>query len=203
MKNIKKAESKDVTVIYEKKISPLAEQAKGIKISSEKEMKVAVETLSKLNQYLDAIEEEKNTVIAPAKAIIKREKERWATLEEMHEEAVATLRKKMSVYQTEKVAIQKAEEDKIEKRIGAGKGNLKLETAVKKIEELDKPEKKISTDAGLVKFETRKKFEVMDVTLLPVEYILPNEVAIRKAMKEGIELDGVRYFTEEVPVNYR
>jgi len=41
----------------------------------------------------------------------------------------------------------------------------------------------------------------MDVTMLPHEYILPNETKIREVMKEGVELPGVRYFTIQISKN--
>jgi hypothetical protein len=65
---------------------------------------------------------------------------------------------------------------------------------------------KTVTDEGSVSFREVKKFEVMDIVMLAnasPDYVLPNEVKIRKAMLEGIELVGVRYFTEQSVINKR
>ena len=81
------------------------------------------------------------------------------------------------------------------------------ETAISKLEALPVTEKEQSTSEGLVQFADVKCFEVINLALLThetgVEYILPNDTLIRKAMKEGRELPGVKYWTEKQPRNYR
>jgi hypothetical protein len=68
---------------------------------------------------------------------------------------------------------------------------------------VEAPENKITTDAGGVSFRKVQKFEVIDIAKVPAAYILPNEVAIRGAMKLGKEIPGVRYYFEEIPYNAR
>lgn len=187
----------------EKKVSPLVTKAEELVIESPKDMEVATEMLSKLNKLGDAAEEEKNKVMRPALDVVAAERKRWKPLETVLEGAIGIIRKKMSAYQTEAKRIADEKAKAIEARIGEGKGKLKLDTAVAQIDALDTPEEKVMTGAGSVKFRTDKKFEVVDISKLPVEYLLANEVAIRTAMKDGKEVPGVRYFTEEVPINHR
>lgn len=134
---------------------------------------------------------------------LKNARELFKPLENPYEDAIEILRKKMSAYQTLKVKTEAEDKAKIANRIGEGKGKLKLETAVAKIEEIGVTEKNVSTDAGAVNFRTVKKFEVMDLTMVPVEYLEVNESLVTKVMKEGKELPGIRYYEEQVPVNYR
>jgi hypothetical protein len=124
-------------------------------------------------------------------------------LETTYETAIEALRGKMTKFQTESVAKARIEEQKIADRVGSGTGHLKIETAIKQIEKVETPEKEISTTSGLVQFVETKKFEVTNLAAVPVDYILPNEVAIRNAMKLGKEIPGVRYYTEMVPRNFR
>lgn len=195
--------SKNAVAIYEKKVSPLAAEAEALAIKSPEDMKVATELLSRMNKTLDAVEEEEDKVLKPLKEAVKAEQNRWKPFKEMLKPAIESLRKRMGKYQTE--ADEKAAQDKakIAERVGPGKGKLKIETAIRKSEEIEGPEATVATESGMVKFRTDKKFEVMDLTMLPYEYLLANEPMIRKAMKEGIELPGVRYFEEKVPVNSR
>lgn len=172
-------------------------------VSNADEMQEATSVLSKLNQGLDRLTDDKEKLTKPINELLKEIRGRYKPFETKFEEAINYVRRAMIDYQTEQKRLAKIEEDKIISRIGEGKGKLKVETAIKKISEVDKPESKVIADEGSVKFKTVKKFEVTDVSKLPVEFLLANEVAIRKAMTEGKEITGVRYFTEEVPVNSR
>jgi len=108
---------------------------------------------------------------------------------------------KMVAYQTAKIAKEKAEEAKIVAKMESGK--IDIDKAVDKLAQIERVDKKVETDSGSTSFITTQCFEVLDVTMLPVEYILPNEVAIRSAMKEGKQLPGVRYYTEQRPRHTR
>lgn len=190
-------------VEFKKTESVWLTKAKELEIKGEDDMKVAVELLSQLNQINDARTEEKEKVTKPLNLALKNERARWKPGEEQLEMMISMIRSKMSKYQTEAVRIAREEEDKIIGRIGEGKGKLKVETAVAKLEDVEHAPDRIAGNSGMVKFKTVKKFEVVDVKILPPEFLLPNEVAIREAMTNGRELDGVRYWDEQVPINFR
>ena len=163
----------------------------------------AVLVLSQLNQTLDSIELEEDTITAPAQAIIKRERERWAPFKKPLKGAIDALRAKMTQYQTLARKEEQEAKDAIAARVKEGRGNLKMETAMEKMDAVEAPEARVTTEAGSLRFQTKKEFEVVDLSLVPLQYVSANEVEIRKAMKNGIELPGVRYFTIEVPYNTR
>jgi hypothetical protein len=163
----------------------------------------AVLVLSQLNQTLDSIELEEDTITAPAQAIIKRERERWAPFKKPLKGAIDALRAKMTQYQTLARKEEQEAKDAIAARVKEGRGNLKMETAMEKMDAVEAPEARVTTEAGSLRFQTKKEFEVVDLSLVPLQYVSANEVEIRKAMKNGIELPGVRYFTVEIPVNTR
>lgn len=157
----------------------------------------ATTVLSEITRTLDSIKEEKEKVTKPLNEALKAERERWKPIETELEEAVRTIKKKMSDYQTRVSAEAEAERKRIADRIGEGKGKLKISTAARKIAEVAVPERKVETGNGGARFRTVRKFEVMDVTMLPVECLLPNTVVIRRLMNEGKEVAGVRYWSEE------
>jgi hypothetical protein len=107
----------------------------------------------------------------------------------------------MSAYQTEQDRIAREKEEKIAARVGEGKGKLKVETAVNKMNEIERAPEKIESEKGKLSFRTVKKFEVQDTGMLPPDYILPDLSAIRKAMLAGLELPGVKYWEEKEPIN--
>ncbi len=195
----KELTTKDV----EKKINPIVSKVESLEIKSEADMKTAAEYLFDLSAAEKMVTARMETITKPAKEAIKAAEAIWKPFITQSKKLIQIIRDKQSEYQTEKIRIQREEENKIAKRMGEGKGKLKVETAMRKIDEVEKPSSKISVDSGSTGFREEKCFEVMDITMLPHEYVLPNEVKIRSAMKGGIELSGVRYFTKMIPVNKR
>ena len=194
--------NKDIAII-EKQLTPTLKEVEELDVVDEKSEIEASELLSKLNLVGDAMKEKKAKVYDPAWATIVAIRAEWKPKETILENAIAAVRAKLSKYRTAAKAKADAEEAKIAARIAPGKGNLSIETGVKKIEEIDRPAAAVTTNAGMVKYKTVQKFEVIDMKLLPLEYHLPNEVAIRKMMLAGQKLEGVRYFEEQIPQNFR
>lgn len=186
-----------------KKIDTLALEARTLSINNQKDMEKATILLSNINKYVDSIKEQKETLTKPINTALKNIRTMFKPLEVTYEEAITVIRHQMTLYQTQAVLEARRAEDNIASRVKEGRGNLSLSKAVERLAEIDRPEKEVATDAGLVQFAEVKCFEVVDLSLLPITYHLPDEVAIRKAMKEGTELQGVRYWTEQQPRNYR
>lgn len=182
-------------------IAPIVAVANGLEIVDNVSMKVAVETLSEINKRLDFVVEWKEKKTKPLNEALKVIRAETKPIETELENAKENLRTKMTIFQTEQVRVQKEEQAKIADRVSHG--TLKIETGVKKLSEIDVVEKEVATDAGLVQFAEVKCFEVTNLASVPVDYILPNEVAIRNAMKLGKEIAGVRYYVEMQPRNYR
>ena len=198
--------SKEVISI-QKKLAPALEEAKKLVIKNDKDLATATTLLSNVNKYLDAAKEQKEKVLRPLLDATKALRDQYKPLETAGEGIVTMVRRKMTEYQTTKKREADEKAEKLAARVGKGPGKLTAETAMAKMGEIDQPVESVSTGAGQVKFKTVEKFEVMDVAMLSAvekgAYILPNEVKIREAMKAGLKLPGVRYYTEEVPVNYR
>lgn len=187
----------------QKKINTLAEEAKTLAITSKDEMVKATTVLSNINKYVDSVKEQKDKLTKPINEALKNIKTMFKPLEESYEEAITIIRSKMTKYQTEETARVREEEAKIAARVKEGKGNLTIETAVSKIANIERPDVSVEVGSGTVQFVATKKFEIVNKSKIPLEYMIPDEVSIRKAMKEGKELPGIRYFTEQVPRNYR
>ena len=207
-KNEQEERSADVQVL-EKEITPYIVKAeKLVVIKNEKDMSLASEMRTQLKAYEKQVTAKKEEATKPLSLALKNIRGWFAPLEERIEETMSSINRAMITYQTEQKAIADAEAEKIASRVGEGKGKLKTETAIRKMGEIDKPAEKVTTASGGTQFITTKKFEVMDLEALAKcrdkqggFYILADEPRIRTAMKAGIELPGVRYYTEEVPRN--
>lgn len=187
--------------VIEREAQPILKKAHDIIISSPEQMESAAEMLSRLNQLNDQLTTLKETVTKPLNAAIKAARELFKPRETKLEEAITLIRKEMGRYQLAEDRKAKEAEAKLAARVD--KGTMKAETAVKKMDAIEKPEKNIETNSGSVTFRDDKFFEVINISELPIEYHLSNDVAIRKAMKSGTELPGVKYWMEKIVVNSR
>lgn len=180
-------------------LQPEIESIGNIKIVDEQSLTKATEVLSQANKYAKQLEEDKQKITKPINDALKEIRARYKPLENKLEDIILNIRKSMTSYQTEQMRLQKIEEEKIANRVA--KGTLKVETGIRKLEELPQTADKIATQSGKISFKTVKKFEVIDITLIPHKYLIVNETAIRDAMKAGIELPGCKYFEEQIPIN--
>ncbi len=190
-------------VPLQRKVSVIAEQVEALKIVDATSMKRGVVMLSTINVYGDSVVAQKKKLTSTINESLKNIREMFRPLEQSYEGAVEMLRTKMQVYQTQEVARVREEEAKIAARVKEGRGNLTIDTAVKKMEAIATPEKEVATDQGLVQFRETKILKVLDINLIPKEYFNLDEGRLLKALKSGIEVAGATTETIQVPVNYR
>lgn len=186
-----------------KQVPQIITEAEALTISNSEELNDAVTYLSKLNKKSDEIDAEKDKMMRPLLDAVAVERGRWKPVESLLAPVILGLRRKISDYQTRVKREEEEQKAKIAARVGEGKGKLSYEKALEKTDAVEVAEKRVATGAGSVTFKTEKMFEVIDLKALPLDYHLPNDTEIRKSMKAGKELPGVKYWTEEVPVNRR
>lgn len=195
--------TKKELVPLEKRVGSLASQVELIVISSSEDMKSAVSMLSQMNTYGDTVKAKKELLTKPLNEALKNARAMFKPIEDIYEGAIASLRSKMTLYQTLQVKLRKDEEMRIASRIGAGRGKLTIETAVKKIENIEEVVKEVATDAGLVQFRETRILKIVDEKLIPREYLHVNATKILKDLKEGKKVLGCEIEVIQVPANYR
>lgn len=198
----KKSEDKEIAII-EKQVSPIVQKAESLKVKDEKTKKAASLMLSELNVQRDRVIAEKERITKPLNEALKVERNRWRPIENILDTAISSLRNSLSDYQTEEVKRARAEEAKIAARAGEGKGKLKVETAVAKIEEIERPDEKVVTDAGMVRFREDQILKIVDEKAIPREYLVPNEALILNDLKAGKSVKGCEIDIKLVPINHR
>jgi hypothetical protein len=172
---------------------------KPVKITDNTSMANAVEVLSQLNKLAKDIKNERELITKPMNEALDEVRSRYKPVETKLAEAIATVRAEMTRYQTEQQAIEDAKKLKIDEKVASGK--MKFETGIRKREEIITAPVKVVATAGAVKFRTMMKFEITNIKLIPHEYLLPNESMIRTAQSANVPIAGVRYYTEQIPVN--
>lgn len=185
----------------EKQIIGYQNASTHLKIKNDDDLAKATEFLSELNKTGDRIKAEEEKVTKPLNEALKAERGRFKPFKDSIADAVARVRAEMTTYRTKVKA--KEEDDKAKLALRAAKGTISLDKAAEKLAAIEVPKGPIQTTSGSVSFRTVPKFEVLDTSKLPSAYILPNEPAIREAMKDGLKLPGVRYYNEEQPINRR
>jgi hypothetical protein len=111
--------------------------------------------------------------------------------------AETEIRHKLIAYQAEVAKKADAAKAKVMEKVEAG--TMKIETAVKKIESVKEPEKTVRTEEGTITYKEVKKVIIEDASKLPREYLVPDEVKIRKVALAGVEIPGVKVVVEKVP----
>jgi len=190
---------KEITII--KEINPIVRKVESMEIVDKQTMSDGVVLLSQLNKFNDRITTEKEKITKPLNEALREVRGRYKSVELTLEEAILTLKGKISSYQTEAVKKEQEEMQAIASKVVDG--SLSVDKALTKMEDVVGVEEKVKTDEGSISFRDKKCVEVIEITMLPIEYHLANEVLIRAKMAEGIELPGCRYWTEQVVVNKR
>lgn len=191
-------ETKDNLPVLQQQAAPAVQQVAALVIATPKDMEHAGELRESLKKVEKAVKLDKEKITKPLNEALKQVRAKYAGIEEIVDTALTGLNKKMTVYQTIEVAKANAAAAKIAER--TAKGQLRPETAVRKLGEIDKPADTLSSATG---FMSVKKFEVVDFVELSNDYKIADDAKIRQAMREGIEIKGVRYYTEQVPKSGR
>lgn len=197
-----KKEDKEIAVI-EKEVSPIISRAEELKVKDQKSMESATKMLSELNKQKDRITAEKEKVTKPLNEALRAERNRWKPIETTLETAIGFLRDSISEWQTAETKRAREEEAKIAARTGEGKGKIKVETAVAKINEIERPNEKVVSDSGMVKFREDKVLKIWDETMIPREYLIVNEAKILADLKAGKKVQGCELDIKLTPINYR
>lgn len=182
-------------------LAPLINEATTLAITDTATMKSATELLSKVNKQLDAVKAEEEKVTKPLKAALKAEQDRWKGLKDSLTNAVTVIRNTMSDYMTAERKREAEAAAKLAARVE--KGTMRLDTAAKKMTQIEVVDTKVATDDGMVSFRTSHVLVITDATAIPREYLVPDESAIKAALKAGKTVAGCVLEEKQVPVNYR
>ena len=184
-----------------KEISPVVKKAQELIINSSESMSEAVVFLSQCNKYLDTLVADREKLTKPINESLKAIRDKYRPADTMINEAIISIRSKMSLYQTKQIQLQKEKEAKIAARLE--KGNLSIEKAMAKIEAIDSPESEVKTLEGLVKFRESLVLKIIDELAIPREYLVVDEKKLLEALKTGKTVAGAEIEIKLIPINYR
>lgn len=189
--------SKNLSVVIQSEVSVYEHEANKLEIKDEKGMQSATILLSQINNVGDKVKFEKKKI----KDLYDNAVAVWLPIDKACKLAVDTIKGKMIARQN---AID-AENTIIEARAMARveKGTMKVETAVEKISALPDTKASVNTNAGSVQFRIVKKLSIVDATLIPREYLIVDEVLVRKELLAGKVIPGAVMVEEKSIANQR
>ena len=191
-----KLNTKEAVEVAEQEADTLAEGSR-IVVNSQPTFEKAKEQLKAVKQIKKFVKEKKESITKPLNEALKNTRALFKPVEDK----VETIEKYLNVgvlkYNRKLIEEQQKREIEAQK---------KIEEAEKKGEEIniDKAVKKLeNTNEKIEQIRTRKvkKFKIVDANKIPRLYLMENETAIRRAMMDGIEIEGIEYYEEEIAVN--
>jgi len=146
--------------------------------------------VEKQKEYLDPIKQHVTDVTNSFKLLL-----------DPLEVAYKTIRDKAKEYDTKQQAIR-AEQERINQlRMEAAQAEMRLKgeltESVQVVDVQPAPPKHYRSDFGTLGKVKAWKFEVIDFSLLPDQYKLPDMVKIRKVITAGVKIAGVKAWQEE------
>jgi len=187
-------ETKEI-VALKGQVTKLNNIANEITITSPEENGSAIELKAKLKDIGNQIKERKEEIIKPINSSLKSIRALFAPLETAYETAENLVGRKLLDYKRKTDEEARAKEVKI--AASFEKGNIKAETAERKIEEIQRVEKTVQTDHGKVQFRIIQKMRITDLNLVPDSYWVIDEVKLRKDVLAGIVVPGAEKYGEE------
>ena len=134
-----------------------------------------------LKNTLSIVETVHETQYRPLKDQVDLVTAKFSPLEKSLTSVVKSLNSSMGAYQTKLIKDAQIEAEKIAARIGEGKGHLKFETAMAKLADITRPE--VLAETGFI---NRPKLSIVDITLIPKEYFVLDEKALKAALDKGV-----------------
>jgi len=183
--------------------APLNEQVKKIN----NRFKMQLEPLQQMERSLktkleDYLREEERKAQEKARRQQEKEEEERRVGEEAErkarEEAEAKRREAENLKNPEER--RRLEQEAEEKEKEASRIKDERELAIPEM--IQASPRNIRTENGLISKKTVTKFEVVDKSKLPLDFLVPDEKAIRKAISEGKEIEGVRVY-QDIQVSVR
>lgn len=172
-------------------------------VSSLEETKDATNDLSMIAKLKKAMEEKRKEYVGPLQDHVKEINDAFKTLMQPIEEADRITRDKILAYQII-LADQKAEEERINAmRLEAARAEMELKgeltEPVELVEVSEGAPKNVRTDMGTIGQRMIRKWELVDMALVPEEYKTLDSAKITKMVKAGIpSISGIKIYEEAI-----
>ena len=164
-------------------------QANNLTLTTPADVDVASEFLEIIKQSEKAITIRKEEITRPLMRSLASVRDLFKPMELTLTNAKAIVKAKMLAYQT--LEEQKIEDAKAKLAARVDNGTMRVDTAIKKIEEVGTGTK--------MKTRTLTKVRIIDETIVPREYLEVNMTKITEAvLRQNVDIPGVEKYSEKI-----
>ncbi len=182
---------KQSLVIIKKEVEGIENNSR-IRITNQAKLNQAIEIRKKILATRKILESKKQEIIDPLNQALKRTKDLFKPYEQRLEIADNWLKEQILQWEEIQEAKIKKKEQEIEEKII--KKEMNFEQASKKIEKIEQKIKAVPT-------REITKVVITDKSKLPLEYLEPDLVLIKRDLMLGKEIQGVKLVKEKVVYN--
>ena len=176
---------------YDKSVQEVVNYATTLKVDTKEDYENALQEGKVYKDILTNLEKREKEIVDPMKLALKSVQDLFKPNKTNLQNALDTIKSKMSDWYKKDQQRQRDEEAKIAARVE--KGTLKVETAVRKMGEIETTDKTVQAGEAKVTMAKRYNWSVEDITKVPYEYLEVNMVKVKAYEKAtGILLPGIR-----------
>lgn len=179
----------------------LITKATTLVVNSQESMLQAATLLGKVKELKKAtITEEELLADKLSKLDLTKQYEEKRAFRLKIEKAIKFISEQVNKFQT--LEARRASEEAARLAARVERGTMKLETAIRKTDEILKPLEEFKTADGTVNFRTIPKLDITDAKLIPRAYLIVDEVAVFAALKAGTSIPGAQIIQVKSISNY-
>lgn len=177
-------------VEVEKQVKATSDVVLAFKINTADDFNVGVELGGQIKKAQKLLTEKKEAITKPLNEALKNARDLFRPHETALENLERHLKGLMLAFKEKERKEAETQKAKLESKVESG--YMKPETAVAKAQAIETTDKTVKTTTGAKATETyRIEYVVVDVNLIPREYLVPDMQAIKLAFKEGKPVAGV------------
>ena len=197
--SLRPGEDIEVHGYYEEAMKALEYAETRVIVTREDNM-VASDDLSLISKLKKAMEAKKREYLDPLREKAEAIRETYSTLMDPIIRADRITRDKMLAYSQEQERIRRKQEEINRKRLEAAQQEMKLKgelTESVNLVEVVPETKRVSTDLGTSGITKIKKWEVEDLSKVPLDYMMIDVAKVGKVVRAGIpSIPGIRIWEE-------
>jgi hypothetical protein len=196
--------TKDVSILPPQKemaeiksqITLVQKAANDLVIETKEDMEKGADLLHNVKQVEDFIIERKEKITRPLMTALASARDLFKPLELAHADAKKVIKAKMLAWQIEEDDRIEKEKERIAKRVE--KGTMRADTAAEKLEVVGNVNQKTVGSVGKTSIRVVKKVRIVDESLIPREYMVPDMDEITEAIiRKGMVIPGVETYEEK------